>query len=44
MAVTTWHEVASPFCGIASDDLTIEVDGNAVTVVENGDAITKKRL
>jgi formylmethanofuran dehydrogenase subunit B len=42
MAVTTWHEVASPFCGIASDDLTIEVDGNAVTVVENGDAITKK--
>jgi formylmethanofuran dehydrogenase subunit B len=42
MAVTTWHEVASPFCGIASDDLTIEVDGNQVTVTENGDAITKK--
>ncbi len=42
MTVTTWHEVASPFCGIASDDLTIEVDGNQVTVTENGDAITKK--
>ena len=42
MAVTTWQEVASPFCGIASDDLTIEVDGNQVTVTQNGDAITKK--
>ncbi len=42
MTVTTWHEIASPFCGIASDDLTIEVEGNAVTVTENGDAITKK--
>jgi len=42
MTVTTWQEVASPFCGIASDDLTIEVDGNHVTVTENGDAITKK--
>ena len=37
-----WQEVASPFCGIASDDLTIKVDGNTVTVEENGDAITKK--
>jgi formylmethanofuran dehydrogenase subunit B len=37
-----YEEVASPFCGIASDDLTIEVSGNTVTVVENGDAITKK--
>ncbi|OUR65709.1 formylmethanofuran dehydrogenase subunit B [Methylophaga sp. 42_25_T18] len=37
-----WQEVASPFCGIASDDLTIKVEGNTVTVQENGDAITKK--
>jgi len=36
-----WQEVASPFCGIASDDLTIKVVGNTVTVEENGDAITK---
>lgn len=36
-----WQEVASPFCGIASDDLTIKVDGNQVEVIENGDAITK---
>mgnify|MGYP000642042296 CR=1 FL=1 len=36
-----WQEVASPFCGIASDDLTIKVEGNQVTVVENGDAVTK---
>lgn len=35
-------EVASPFCGIASDDLTIKIDGNTVTVEQNGDAITKK--
>ena len=38
----TWLEVASPFCGIASDDLTIKVEGNTVTVIENGDAVTKK--
>lgn len=37
-----WLEVSSPFCGIASDDLTIKVDGNTVTVIENGDAVTKK--
>lgn len=36
-----WQEIASPFCGIASDDLTIKVVGNKVTVEENGDAITK---
>lgn len=36
-----WHEVASPFCGIASDDLTIEVNGNTVKVLENGDAVTR---
>lgn len=38
---TLWHEVASPFCGIASDDLTIEVNGNTVKVLENGDAVTQ---
>ncbi|THK41596.1 formylmethanofuran dehydrogenase subunit B [Methylophaga sp. SB9B] len=38
---TVWHEVASPFCGIASDDLTIEVNGNNVKVLENGDAVTR---
>lgn len=37
-----WLEVPSPFCGIASDDLTIKVEGNTVTVTENGDAVTKK--
>ena len=36
-----FHDVASPFCGIASDDLVIQVDGNTVTVKENGDAVTK---
>lgn len=38
----TVEEVASPFCGIASDDLTINVDGNTITIVQNGDAITRK--
>tara|TARA_R110002049_G_scaffold308911_1_gene514855 strand:+ start:2207 stop:3481 length:1275 start_codon:yes stop_codon:yes gene_type:complete len=37
-----WIEVSSPFCGIASDDLSIKVDGNTVTVIGNGDAVTKK--
>ena len=38
---TVWHEVASPFCGIASDDLTIQVSGNNIKVLENGDAVTR---
>ncbi|PCJ32224.1 MAG: formylmethanofuran dehydrogenase subunit B [Gammaproteobacteria bacterium] len=37
-----WQEVPSPFCGIASDDLTIKVEGNTLSILENGDAITKK--
>lgn len=37
-----WQEVASPFCGIASDDLTIKVEGNSVSVEEHGDTVTKK--
>ena len=34
------YDVASPFCGIASDDLVIQVEGNTVTVKENGDSVT----
>lgn len=37
-----WQEVPSPFCGIASDDLTIKVKGNKVSVMAHGDAVTKK--
>lgn len=37
--VTTWRDVASPFCGIAADDLVIEVNGNQLKVMENGDTI-----
>ena len=37
-----WQEVPSPFCGIASDDLTISVNDQQVTVIENGDPITVK--
>lgn len=37
-----WQEVPSPFCGIASDDLTIKVAGNNVSVMAHGDAVTKK--
>jgi len=36
-----FHDVASPFCGIASDDLVVEVKGNTVTVKENGDPVTR---
>jgi formylmethanofuran dehydrogenase subunit B len=36
-----WQDVPSPFCGIASDDLKIKVEGNTVSILENGDAITK---
>jgi formylmethanofuran dehydrogenase subunit B len=32
--------VPSPFCGIASDDLKIEVDGHRLKVLENGDSVT----
>jgi formylmethanofuran dehydrogenase subunit B len=35
-----FYDVASPFCGIASDDLVVQVDGNTVTVKENGDSVT----
>lgn len=36
-----FHNVPSPFCGIASDDLRIEARGNTLAVVENGDSVTK---
>jgi formylmethanofuran dehydrogenase subunit B len=39
---TVFENIPSPFCGIASDDLKIEVEGLAVRVVENGDAVSCK--
>lgn len=36
-----FHDVPSPFCGIASDDLVVQVNGNTVTVKENGDSVTR---
>jgi formylmethanofuran dehydrogenase subunit B len=35
-----FENVPSPFCGIASDDLKIEVAGQRVRILENGDAVT----
>src|SRR5690554_5868512 len=35
-----FENIPSPFCGIASDDLKIEVEGQQVKVIENGDAVT----
>lgn len=37
-----FENVPSPFCGIASDDLTLEVQGLDVRVVENGDPVTRR--
>ncbi len=34
------YDVPSPFCGIASDDLTVSIIGQKVKVLENGDAYT----
>lgn len=31
-----WENVPSPFCGIGTDDLSIEVDGTALKVLQNG--------
>ena len=36
MRVTVFNEVPSPFCGVGTDDLSIQVDGQIVTVVEHG--------
>jgi formylmethanofuran dehydrogenase subunit B len=37
---TIYENVPSPFCGIASDDLRIEVSGQRLKVLEHGDAVT----
>ena len=37
---SVWQDVSSPFCGIASDDLTVSVKGQKVGILENGDAYT----
>lgn len=37
--MTVITEVPSPFCGVGTDDLTIQVDGNLLKVTENGCAI-----
>lgn len=34
------ENVPSPFCGIASDDLRVEISGNSIKVAQNGDAVT----
>ena len=34
--MTKITEVPSPFCGIGSDDLTVEVDGNTISIIKNG--------
>ncbi|QSA96953.1 formylmethanofuran dehydrogenase subunit B [Methylococcus sp. EFPC2] len=39
-APKVWENVPSPFCGIASDDLKIQVEGNRLQVLANGDAVT----
>lgn len=41
--VPTRHEnVPSPFCGIGSEDLVIEVSGESVRILEHGDAVTSR--
>ncbi|MEN8259861.1 MAG: formylmethanofuran dehydrogenase subunit B [Pseudomonadota bacterium] len=35
----TWDEVPSPFCGIGTDDIKIQVDGTTLKVLENGCAV-----
>lgn len=37
--MTEITEVPSPFCGMGTDDLTIQVDDQTVTVIENGCAV-----
>lgn len=36
-----FNNVPSPFCGIASDDLSIAVDGLEVRIIAHGDAVTQ---
>ena len=37
--MATITEVPSPFCGIGTDDLTIQVDGESIKVTKNGCAV-----
>ncbi len=37
--MTEITDVPSPFCGIGTDDLTVEVDGLSLKVIENGCAV-----
>ena len=37
--MATITEVPSPFCGIGSDDLTIQADGVGIKIIENGCAV-----
>ena len=37
--MTLFTEVPSPFCGVGTDDLSIQVDGEAIKVSENGCAV-----
>jgi formylmethanofuran dehydrogenase subunit B len=34
-----FKEVPSPFCGVGTDDLTIQVEGTTIKVIENGCAV-----
>ena len=36
-----WENVPSPFCGIGTDDLVIEVDGTALKVLQNGCSVNR---
>ena len=37
--MTVFNEVPSPFCGVGTDDLSIQVDGQVLKVVEHGCAV-----
>jgi hypothetical protein len=37
--MTTKTEVPSPFCGIGTDDLVLNIDGKSINVLANGCAI-----
>lgn len=39
--MTKITEVPSPFCGIGSDDLTIQSDGSSIKVLDNGCSLTR---
>ncbi|MDD5035629.1 MAG: formylmethanofuran dehydrogenase subunit B, partial [Methylococcaceae bacterium] len=39
-SIQVWENVPSPFCGIASDDLKIQITGGQVKILDNGDPVT----